>query len=144
MNYWLRARVVLQGVTIVALVAGSMSLQAQKKKVEEAMGGTAEMKKEKEKEEFESRLRGAQATYEEEAALAGKMIKGPTVRKHVHPESGAQEREEETIERKAAAIAGRQHPHPVAPADKSKNGKEGIVQAKRVRYTTLKSIEHYN
>ncbi|KIK07144.1 hypothetical protein K443DRAFT_673702 [Laccaria amethystina LaAM-08-1] len=122
MNYWLRARVVLQGVTIAALVAGSMSLQAQRKKVEEATGVTEETKKEKEKGEFESRLRGAQAAYEEEAALAGKIVKGPTVRKHMHPESGAQEREEETIERKAAAIAGRQHPHPVAPVGKSKNG----------------------
>ena len=122
MNYWLRARVVLQGVTIVALVAGSMSLQAQGEKVEEVTGVTEETKKEKEKEEFESRLRVAQAAYEEEVALAGKMVKGPTVKKHVHPESGAQERVEETIERKAAAVAGRQHPHPVAPADKSKSG----------------------
>lgn len=30
MNYWLRARVVLQGVTLVALVAGSMALQKKK------------------------------------------------------------------------------------------------------------------
>jgi len=30
MNYWLRARVGLQGVTLVALVAGSMALQKQK------------------------------------------------------------------------------------------------------------------
>ena len=93
MNYWPRARVVLQGVTIVALVAGSISLQAQRKRVEEAMGVTKETKKEKEKEEFESRLRGAQAAYEE-VALAGKTVKGPTVRRHAHPESGAQEREE--------------------------------------------------
>ena len=90
MNYWPRARVVLQGMTIVALVAGPISLQAQQKRVEEAMGVTEEKKKEKEKEEFESRLRVAQAAYEEEVALAGKTVKGPTV----NPESGAQEREE--------------------------------------------------
>ena len=94
MNYWPRARVVLQGVTIVNLVAGPMSLQAQRKRVEEAMGVTEEKKKEKEKEEFESRLRVAQAAYEEEVALAGKTVKGPTVKRHAHPESGAQEREE--------------------------------------------------
>ena len=44
------------------------------------------------------------------------------MKKHVHPESGAQEREEETTERKAAAVAGRQNPHPVASVDKRKNG----------------------
>ena len=76
MNYWLRARVGLQGVTIVALVAGSMSLQAQGEKVEEATGVTEETKKEKEKEEFEIRLRVAQAAYEEEVALAGKTVRG--------------------------------------------------------------------
>ena len=122
MNYWLRARVVLQGVTIVALVAWCMSLQEQRKRAEELKGVTEETKKEKEKDEFQSRLRVAQAAYEEEAALAGKTFNGSTVKKHVHPESGAQEREEETTERKAAAVAGRQNPHPVASVDKRKNG----------------------
>lgn len=31
MQYWLRARVGLQGLTLVALVAGSMAIQAQRK-----------------------------------------------------------------------------------------------------------------
>ena len=62
--------------TIVALVAGSMSLQVQRGKVEEATGVTEETKKEKEKEEFEIRLRVAQAAYEEEVALAGKTVRG--------------------------------------------------------------------
>lgn len=31
MQYWLRARVGFQGLTIVALVAGSMAIQAQRK-----------------------------------------------------------------------------------------------------------------
>ena len=122
MNYWLHARVVLQGMTIVALVAGSMSLQEQRKRAKEVKGVMEETKKEKEKEEFESHLRGAQAAYEEEVALAGKMVKGPMVKKHMHPESGVQEREQETIERKTAAVAGRQVPNPVVPVDKSKNG----------------------
>ena len=78
MNYWLRARVVLQGVTIVALVAWYMSLQEQRKRAEEVKGVTEETKMEKEKEEFESRLRVAQAAYEE--ALAGKTFKGSTVK----------------------------------------------------------------
>ena len=55
-------------------------------------------------------------------ALTGEAVKGATVKKHVHPESGAQEREEGATERKAAAVAGRQNPHPDAPVDKSKNG----------------------
>ena len=64
-----------------------------RERVEEAMGITEEKKKEKEKEEFESRLRVAQAAHEE-VVLVGKTVKGPTVKRHAHPESGAQEREE--------------------------------------------------
>ena len=53
-----------------------MSLQVQRGKVEEATGVTEETKKEKEKKEFENRLRVAQAAYEEEVALAGKTVRG--------------------------------------------------------------------
>ncbi|KAF8978554.1 hypoxia induced protein conserved region-domain-containing protein, partial [Cyathus striatus] len=38
MNYWLRARVALQGATLVALVGGSMAIQKQRNKDKEAVG----------------------------------------------------------------------------------------------------------
>ncbi|PPR07833.1 hypothetical protein CVT24_003110 [Panaeolus cyanescens] len=74
MNHWLRARVVLQGLTLVALVAGSMSLQAARKaeQGEQSEAELAEKKKLQEKAEFEMRLRDAETTTAmEQAALAG-------------------------------------------------------------------------
>ncbi|KAH6910637.1 altered inheritance of mitochondria protein 31, mitochondrial [Coprinopsis sp. MPI-PUGE-AT-0042] len=73
MNYWMRARVGLQGVTLVALVAGTMALQ--KKEKEEGAAGavqsmTAEQARQQEKEEFEERMRNAEATYEQEKVFA--------------------------------------------------------------------------
>jgi len=84
MQYWLRARVAFQGLTLVALVAGSMAIQAQRKQqlnesgVDETLPrneATTELinqrKKEKEKAEFEERLKGAEmADAEERAAIA--------------------------------------------------------------------------
>ncbi|KAF9450807.1 hypothetical protein P691DRAFT_809505 [Macrolepiota fuliginosa MF-IS2] len=81
MQYWLRARVALQGLTIVALVAGSMALQAQRKEklVDSAEGQPRneatteiirEQKRGKEKAEFEERLRGAEIAHAEEQASA--------------------------------------------------------------------------
>lgn len=85
MNYWMRARVGLQGLTLVALVAGSMALKAERDKaktVEEAnaLEVTQEMLKQKEKDEFEERLRGAEAAHLQETVLASKtVVKGPAV-----------------------------------------------------------------
>jgi len=84
MQYWLRARVAFQGLTLVALVAGSMAIRAQRKEqlaesgVDETLPrneATTELikerKKEREKTEFEERLKGAEiADAEERAAIA--------------------------------------------------------------------------
>jgi hypothetical protein len=88
MNYWLRARVVLQGLTLVALVGGAMSIREARKKQQELENGdgasaTEERKKELEKLQFESRLEEArQATEQEEAmGLQGmKVVSGPAVK----------------------------------------------------------------
>ncbi|KAF8962087.1 hypoxia induced protein conserved region-domain-containing protein [Flammula alnicola] len=117
MNYWLRARVVLQGLTLAVLVAGSMSIQKSRNKeianagIGEAEGGLPrneattelllEKRKEKEKLEFEERLREAQEAteMEESAGLSGmKTVKGPTVHK--------ERREEERRKHDAAARQG--------------------------------------
>ncbi|RXW23223.1 hypothetical protein EST38_g2645 [Candolleomyces aberdarensis] len=85
MNYWMRARVGLQGLTLVALVAGSMALKAERdkeKSIEEvkALEVDQEFLKQKEKDEFEERLRGAEAAHLQESALAAKtVVKGPSV-----------------------------------------------------------------
>jgi len=64
MNYWLRARVITQGLTIVALVAGSWLLNNKQKAADAANpDGTEDelIGKELRKREFEERLRGAEA-----------------------------------------------------------------------------------
>jgi hypothetical protein len=64
MNHWLRARVALQGVTVVALLIGSMQLQ---KAHRETKVKGAEAEKLRERMEFEKRLLEAEwATQEEE------------------------------------------------------------------------------
>lgn len=85
MNFWLRARVGLQGLTLVALVAGSMSIQeARKEEMARLNAGGDEgelaQKKEKEKLEFEERLKEAQAATEMEEGLSKRVVKGPAVR----------------------------------------------------------------
>lgn len=73
MNHWMRARVVLQGLTLAALVAGSMSLRAARKASEgnQTEAELAEAKKQQDKAEFEMRLKGAEATTAmEEAAFS--------------------------------------------------------------------------
>lgn len=94
MNYWLRARVVLQGVTLVALVAGSMALQKQKKAQISDLGidaaelprneATTELSREKKKileqREFEERLKAAEDAAEQEG-VGMMVVKGPSVNK---------------------------------------------------------------
>lgn len=88
MNYWFRARVGLQGATLVALLLGSTWgrdwMKANfgiGKDIEAPSAAEIQVqKKAQEKLEFEERLRGAQeATAQEEAVgIAGKMtVKGP-------------------------------------------------------------------
>lgn len=96
MNYWLRARVVLQGVTLVALVAGSMALQKQKNAqisdldIGAADGlprneATTDLNREKkrilEQQEFERRLEDAEAAAEREQGVGMMIVKGPSVNK---------------------------------------------------------------
>jgi len=97
MNYWLRARVVLQGVTLVALVAGSMALQKEKNTqisdlgIGAADGGlprneaatelSREKKKILEQQEFEERMKDAQAATEREQGFGMMTVKGPSVSK---------------------------------------------------------------
>jgi hypothetical protein len=69
MNHWLRARVALQGVTIVALVAGSMQLK-KFREAEQAISETAaQADVEREKQEFEKRLKEAERATSEEVGL---------------------------------------------------------------------------
>lgn len=95
MNYWLRARVVLQGLTLVALLAGSMSIQKTRKEelarlnigedglpqIDATTELLREKKKEKEKLEFEERLKEAQAATEIEEGFGRRVVKGPAVHK---------------------------------------------------------------
>ncbi|KAJ3500614.1 hypothetical protein NLJ89_g9717 [Agrocybe chaxingu] len=79
MNYWLRARVVLQGATVLALLSGTMSLQKAREArlAAEAAGDLSEpelskekqAEKEKERFEFEERLKQAELATEVEAGF---------------------------------------------------------------------------
>lgn len=78
MNYWMRARVGLQGLTLVALVAGTMALRAEREKaalLEQAAvvaetGMTIEqVQRAREKDEFEVRLKEAEREVEADRAL---------------------------------------------------------------------------
>jgi len=66
MNHWLRARVALQGVTIVALVAGSMQLKTFRE-AEQAISETAAQADVER--EFEKRLKEAERATSEEVGL---------------------------------------------------------------------------
>jgi hypothetical protein len=96
MNYWLRARVVLQGVTLVALVAGSLALQRQDDAQISDLGieaaelprneattqlSSREKKRILEQQEFEKRLKGAEAATEQEQGIGMMIVKGPSVNK---------------------------------------------------------------
>jgi len=91
MNHWLRARVVIQGVTIVALVAGSMALQAKKNTgistTEDELPRSeteTELSREKkilERQEFEERLKVAEVAAEQEERLGMMTVKGPSLSK---------------------------------------------------------------
>ncbi|KAF5313317.1 hypothetical protein D9611_008491 [Ephemerocybe angulata] len=99
MNYWMRARVGLQGVTLAALVVGTMVLRAEREKAAladeatiAAPGSDAEaLVKQREKDEFEARLKGAEVAVEEEVGLVSRVVRGPAVVKHErqHPTPSA-------------------------------------------------------
>jgi len=80
MNYWLRARVITQGLTIVALVAGSWMLGQTKPQLDQSAAAVAAadgdadalVGREKRRAEFEERLRGAEESHRLEMAVAGK------------------------------------------------------------------------
>ncbi|KAJ2919674.1 hypothetical protein MD484_g714, partial [Candolleomyces efflorescens] len=79
MNYWMRARVGLQGLTLVALVAGSMALKTERDKAKALEAANTpevdqELLKQKDKEEFEERLRGAEEAHLQESVLAAKTV----------------------------------------------------------------------
>lgn len=114
MNYWLRARVVLQGLTLVVLVAGSMTIQKSRRKKIEEIGAdglprneaaselSREQKKEKERQEFADRLEEARQASEMEsgAGLTGmKTVTGPTV----HKERRKEERKKQAAKAEAEA-----------------------------------------
>ncbi len=69
MNHWLRARVALQGVTIVALVAGSMQLKKSREAEQATSQTAAQADVEREKQEFEKRLKEAERATSEEVGL---------------------------------------------------------------------------
>jgi len=79
MNYWLRARVITQGLTIVALVAGSWMLGQTKPQLDQAAaaaaqeGGDADALagRERRRAEFEERLRGAEESHRLEMSVRG-------------------------------------------------------------------------
>lgn len=77
MNLWLRARVGLQGLTLVAIVAGSQVRKEEMARLNDE--GELAQKKE-EKLEFEERLKEAQATTEMEQGFSKRVVKGPAVR----------------------------------------------------------------
>lgn len=74
MNRWMRARVGLQGVTLVALVWGAMKLK-EAKEAEAALALPAGLDEiAKEKAEFEERLRNAERTHAEESSIAATAL----------------------------------------------------------------------
>ena len=75
MNTWLRARVALQGVTIVALVAGSLQLKKAREAEKELAVASAAAEAEMQKQEFVKRLKEAERVTVEEADLARAMVK---------------------------------------------------------------------
>ncbi len=76
MNTWLRARVALQGVTIVALVVGSLQLKKARDAEKGLAEATAAAESERQKQEFENRLKEAERATVEEAELARALVKG--------------------------------------------------------------------
>lgn len=71
MNHWLRARVALQGVTVVALLVGSVQLQKASREAEavRAREEVGKAERAREKMEFERRLLEAERAAEEEARI---------------------------------------------------------------------------
>ncbi|TFK29520.1 hypothetical protein FA15DRAFT_610128 [Coprinopsis marcescibilis] len=98
MNYWMRARVTLQGLTILAILAGSMAIQ-KKKEEEEANSELQRLRKEEmrrnEWDLFEARLRNAEQAHSEETALSAALHKQNVVAQFhqttIRPEVGTNE-----------------------------------------------------
>ncbi|PPQ86414.1 hypothetical protein CVT25_003536 [Psilocybe cyanescens] len=110
MNYWLRARVGLQGVTVVALLLGStwgrewmkknFGVESTSETAGPSVTESQAQKKAQEKLEFEERMRNAEeATNQEEAVgMSGKMtVKGPTLNKPKEEKVKEQEKTSEAV-----------------------------------------------
>jgi len=76
MNTWLRARVALQGITIVGLVAGSLHLKKASDAEQTRAEAAAAAETERQKQGFENRLKDAERATVEEAVLARALMKG--------------------------------------------------------------------
>ena len=69
LNRWFRARIMFQGATVAAIVAGSYTIEARKRAEEERLRELAQDPAMKEKLEFEARLKAAEEAYAYEQAL---------------------------------------------------------------------------
>jgi len=78
MNYWLRARVIAQGFTIAAVIAGSWMMGQTKPQLDQAAAAETNESgsRGKRKAEFEERLREAEESHRLEMAAAGKTPLG--------------------------------------------------------------------
>lgn len=81
MNYWLRARVVAQGLTIVAVVAGAWTMGQTKPQIDKSARDQDEMLAglQRRREEFEERLRNAEENHRLEQELLNRPPSEPTV-----------------------------------------------------------------
>jgi hypothetical protein len=79
MNYWLRARVVAQGFTIIAVVAGAWMVGQTKPQIDKSAGEQDEMLAglQRRREEFEERLRDAEENHKLEQEILKKPASEP-------------------------------------------------------------------
>ena len=68
LNRWFRMRILFQGATVVALIAGTYTMQ-QNQLANAALSETEEEKRVRERSEFETRLRGAEEAHALEQAI---------------------------------------------------------------------------
>jgi len=88
-NHWLRARVVAQGLTIVAIVAGSYVIERQNRDANKTqLEVNATRKVERERMEFEERLKAAEASHGAEVGIHVKGGKGREEGPFVEPKGG--------------------------------------------------------
>ena len=80
MNYWLRARVVAQGFTIIAVVAGAWMMGQTKPQIDRSAREQDEMLagSQRRREEFEERLRNAEENHKLEQEILKKTPSEPT------------------------------------------------------------------